>query len=47
MKKHIRFTVKNVFQVEKTIDTGVDSLYEEIKGDVKRYVEEADSDELI
>ncbi|HKL61160.1 MAG TPA: hypothetical protein VJY66_02125, partial [Acholeplasma sp.] len=38
---------KNVFQVEKTIDTGVDSLYEEIKGDVKRYVEEADSDELI
>lgn len=38
---------KNVFKVEKTIDTGVDDLYEEIKGDVKKYVEEADLDDTV
>ncbi len=38
---------KNVFKVEKTIDSGVDQLYEEIKGDVKKYVEEEDLDDAV
>ena len=42
MKKPTKYTVKNVFEVEKNIDTGVDDLYDEIRSDSKEIEDETD-----